>query len=78
MRLHLRRGVPLTVAHRKAAKTKFPKLVFSGMEPTHGLHRGNYGLVGCLEAVCGPRLELAGAAFELTVPSDRSPSYCRR
>jgi hypothetical protein len=34
--------------------------VFSGMQPTHALHRGNYGLVRCQEAAYGQRLELAG------------------
>jgi len=29
------------------------------MQPTHALHRGNYGLVRCQEAACGQRLELA-------------------
>ena len=42
------------------AKTKFPELVFSGMQPTHALHRGNYGLVICQEAACRQRLGLAG------------------
>jgi tryptophanyl-tRNA synthetase len=46
---------------KQPAKTKFPELVFSGMQPTHALHRGNYGLVRCQEAACGQRLELAEA-----------------
>jgi len=45
---------------KQPAKTKFPELVFSGMQPTHALHRGNYGLVRCQEAAYGQRLELAG------------------
>ena len=44
---------------RPPAKTELPELVFSGMQPMHALHRGNYSLVTFQEAACGPRLELA-------------------
>ena len=59
----MRHGAFLPVRYgTQPAKTKFPVIVFWGMQPTHALHLGNYGVVRCQEAAPGQRLELAERA----------------